>query len=271
MDEPVYRTVNRLGRGLLRALDVQVHGEGLAAIPDSGPVLLAGNHVGYPDFLLLERAAVERGRLVRFLCRHDIWHAPGVGWAMDRMRHVPVDRHAPAAAYVRARALLGEGEAVCAFPEAGISWSYTVRPLMRGVASLARETGVPVTPVAIWGTQRIWSVGRHVDGRPPRPDRTRGRRVDLAFGAPLAVAPDDDLTEVTRRLGDRLTTMLEDLQRRPHHRPRPGEHAPWYPAHLGGHAPTRVEARELDAVPRSAVRPTWGPPDDAAAPSRPGR
>jgi 1-acyl-sn-glycerol-3-phosphate acyltransferase len=179
---------------------------------------------------------------------------------MDRMQHVPVDREAPAGAYLRARRLLREGEAVCSFPEAGISYSYTVRSLMRGVASLARETGTPVVPVAIWGSQRISSVGLPDErGRKPRPDLRRGRRVDISFGAPLPVGPDDDLTAWTQRLGAVLTELLEDLQRLPHHVPRPGEHAPWHPAHLGGHAPTRAEAAHLDVVPRSAVSPTWGP------------
>ena len=53
--------------------------------------------------------------------------------------------------------------------------------------------------------------------------------------------------------------MLEELQQRPHHRPGAGEVAPWYPAHLGGHAPDRLAATALDHVPTSAVPPTWGP------------
>ena len=88
--------------------------------------------------------------------------------------------------------------------------------------------------MGVWGTQRIFSVG---DPAPPV-DWTRGRRVDLAFGAPLYVGPGDDLTERTHELGHALTGLLEGLQRLPHHRPRPGEVATWYPAHLGGHAPT---------------------------------
>jgi hypothetical protein len=48
------------------------------------------------------------------------------------------------------------------------------------------------------------------------------------------------------------------------HRPRTGEYAPWYPAHLGGHAPDRREALLYDVVPRTAVPPTWGPPLDEA-------
>ncbi len=153
--------------------------EGEQHLPTSGPVLLAINHVSYPDFVLVEKAAVERDRFVRFMARHDAWTFPPVGWAMERMRHIPVDRQAPAAAYLRARSLLRDGEAVGAFPEAGISYSYTVRPLMPGVAALARETGVPVLPVAVWGGQRLWSVGtpRRWQGAGPQPPaRPAGRR-----------------------------------------------------------------------------------------------
>jgi 1-acyl-sn-glycerol-3-phosphate acyltransferase len=266
--EHVYRATNALGRAAIRLLGVDTRWTGIEHLPESGPVLLAANHVSFADFVLVEQAAVTRGRFVRFLCRHDIWNVPVVRTAMDRMRHVPVDRQAPAAAYLGARRLLREGEAVCSFPEAGISYSYTVRPLMRGVASLARETGTPVVPVALWGGQRIASVGLpDARGRKPRPDLTRGRRVDISFGEPLSVGPTDDLTAWTRHLGGVLTDQLEALQRLPHHVPRQGERAPWHPAHLGGHAPTRAEAAHLDVVPPSAVRPTWGPVDGTGASS----
>ncbi|WP_107764562.1 lysophospholipid acyltransferase family protein [Nocardioides terrigena] len=260
MSEACYRMTNALGRAALRVLGIDTHTSGAEHLPTSGPVLMAATHVSYPDFLFLEKAAIERERYVRFMCRHDVWDVPGVRAAMDRMKHVPVDREAPAGAYLRARRLLHEGEAVCVFPEAGVSYSYTVRSLMRGVASLARETGAPVLPVALWGSQRIWSVGMPDDlGRPPRPSLARGRRVDVALGEPVTVAPGDDLTEWTRDLGRRMTSLLEGLQGLPHHRQRPGERATWHPAHLGGAAPSRREAEELDSVPRSAVPPTWGP------------
>jgi len=262
--ERTYRLTIRAGRLALRALGIGVHVSGLEHLPATGPVLLAANHVAYPDFLFVGKAVLERDRYTRFMCRHDIWHVPVVHRAMTHMRHVPVDRAAPAAAYLRARSLLREGEVVCAFPEAGISYSYTIRPLMRGVAALARETGAPVVPVAVWGSQRIWSVGRPIEGREPRPDLTRGRRVDVRFCPPITVGPDEDLVTTTRQIGHELTEAVEALQQMPEHRPAPGEHAPWYPAHLGGHAPDRVEALDYDVVPRSAVQPTWGPLGDPA-------
>jgi 1-acyl-sn-glycerol-3-phosphate acyltransferase len=260
MSEHVYRATNVLGRGVLGLLGIRTTWTGIEHLPRSGPVLLAATHVSYPDFLMIGRAAAERERYVRFMCRHDVWHLPVVRAAMDRMQHVPVDREAPAGAYLRARRLLRAGEAVGAFPEAGISYSYTVRSLMRGVASLARETGAPVVPVALWGSQRVWSVGVPDErGREPRPSLARGRRIDVDFGAPLTIGAGDDLTEWTRHLGEVLTAQLEGLQGLAHHLPDGGEHAPWHPAHLGGHAPTRAEAAHLDVVPRSAVSPTWGP------------
>lgn len=266
MSDPVYRLVNGVGRLALRAMALDVRWSGVEHVPRTGPVLLAATHVSFPDFVFLERAAITRGRHVRFLIRYDVWHARGVSWWLDRMRHVPVDRQAPAHAYLRARRLLDEGEAVCGFPEAGISHSYTVRALMPGLVALAAETGVPLVPVALWGPQRVFSVG---DPAPPI-DWTRGRRVDLAFGEPLEVRRDDDVLARTRDLGHALTGLLEGLQRLPHHQPRAGERAPWHPAHLGGDAPDRQRALLLDRVPLSAVVPTWGPVPPRTAAGRVG-
>lgn len=260
MGELIYRCATGLGWLGMKALGVEVVTTDAHHVPRSGAVILAATHVSYPDFLLIQAAVRARGRYTRFMTRHDVWNVRGLRRPMNAMQHVAVDRAAPAGAYLHARRLLREGEAVLSFPEAGISYSYTVRSLMLGVAGLARETGASVVPVALWGSQRIWSVGVPDErGRQPRPNLTRGRRVDVAFGEPFAIAPGEDLTDSTRLLGHRLTDLQEGLQGLPHHRPGAGEHAPWHPAHLGGHAPTRLEAAHLDVVPRSAVRPTWGP------------
>ncbi|MFC6154086.1 lysophospholipid acyltransferase family protein [Nocardioides yefusunii] len=282
MGEATYRAATTLGRALVRALDVDLRFEGLDNLPASGPAVIASTHVSYLDMWPLGLAARERGRFPRFLARHDVWQ-PVVGRAMTAMGHVPVDRAAPAAALLQARRLLEAGETVVVFPEAGISYSHTVRDLMRGTAALARDTGAPVVPAALWGVQRIYSVGRPeggvLGGKEPGPDLTRGRCIDVVLGSPMpAVSPEaqrEDLTAWTVGLGHRLTGMLEGLQLLERHRPAPGEHAPWYPAHLGGHAPDRDEARAWDNVPRHAISPVWGPrseqPQEQVEPWQPER
>ncbi|HET8959189.1 lysophospholipid acyltransferase family protein [Nocardioides sp.] len=258
MSDLTYRAVIAAGRVALRALDVGVRAGGVEHVPEDGPALLVANHVSFPDFLFIGRALLDRRPFVRFMCRHDIWDVKGVGRAMTAMRHIPVDRTAPAAAYLTARRLLADGEAVCVFPEAGISAAYVVRALMPGAAALARETGAPLVPVTIWGSQRIWAQKRDAADVLPRPDLTRGRLVDVRFGEPATVG-DADPVAWTREHGHRMQRELEALQALPEHRPRPGELAPWYPAHLGGHALDRAASFTLDGSPRSAVAPEWGP------------
>ena len=257
--EPWYDATIALGKIALRALQVTTRWEGAEHVPASGPVVLAATHVSFPDFVFIGRSLLGSGRRVRFMCRHDIWEAAVAGQAMERMRHIPVDRQAPAAAYLRARRLLSEGEAVCVFPEGGISAAYTTRALMPGAVALARESGAPLVPVWLWGSHRLWPQKRALDDPLPKPDLTRGRLVDVRFGAALHVAPRADLVETTRDLGHRLHRGLESLQLLPEHRPRPGERAPWYPAHLGGQAVERQASFLLDNMPRSAIAPTWGP------------
>lgn len=257
--EPVYLGAIAAGKALFAAIGLTVRSSGAEHLPRHGPVVLASTHVSFPDFLYVGDALLGTGRLVRFLSRGDVWETAGVGRAMDAMGHVPVDRRAPAAAYLRARHLLQRGEVVCVFPEAGISAAYVVRALMPGAVALARETGAPLVPVNVWGGQRLWGQKRSLDAALPRPLVTRGRTVDVRVGAPMHVPPSADLVRTTRELGERLHAGQEELQRLPEHRPRPGEHAPWYPAHLGGDAVERVASFALDAMPTSAVTPTWGP------------
>lgn len=256
-----FRVAMGAARVLNRAMGTDTHVHGAPNLPASGPAIIASTHVSYVDFIPIGLAGRTRGRWVRFLTRGDIWSKRWVAYPMDRMRHVPVHLDQPAGAFAQARHLLEDGEVICIFIEGGISYSYAIRPLKVGVAALARQTGAPVIPTALWGIQRFYSVGRpDARGKEPGPDWTRGRRVDLRFGAPLWIGADESPADFTRRIGHALTELAEGLQTMPEHRPRPGEYAPWHPAHLGGDAPDRSEALDYDQIPGDSVQPDWGPP-----------
>lgn len=257
--EWVYGPTIGLTRLMFGALGLRIEIQGADGIPRTGPVILASNHVSFLDFTLVGLAA--QPRYVRFLSRHDVFDSRIVGPFMRAMRHVPVDRAAPAAAYLTARRLLAEGEVVGVFPEAGISQSYAVRAVMPGAVALAAETGAPLVPVALWGSQRI-ATSR------TRTDLTRGRPVSITVGEPLHLPEATNVRAATIDLGARLQGMLDDLQARPRHLPVAGESRRWYPAHLGGTAPTREVAAPRESVPPRALRwwelghePPQGPVD----------
>ena len=246
----VYDWVVRVGRLVFRLLGIRVRMEGLEHVPRTGPAVLAATHVSFLDFLLLGLVGEERGgRRVRFLARHDLWRVRPVGWLLDRMGHVPVDRDAPAHAYLLARDALRRGELVGIFPEAGVSRSYTVRALMQGAAALSSETGAPLLPVVLWGGQRLWTAKT-------RPALRRGVPVTITVGPRLPAGTPRERTEL---LGRSLQQLLDQAQAEPRQLPRPGETPAWHPAHLGGSALSVEEAAAVQDVPRGALAPTWAP------------
>ena len=69
--EPVYAAAVGLGRALLAGLDLTVRASGTEHVPSTGPVVLAANHVSFPDFVLVGRALLGTEHRVRFFCRGD--------------------------------------------------------------------------------------------------------------------------------------------------------------------------------------------------------
>ena len=158
---------------------------------------------------------------------------------MRGMHHIPVDRNAGKAAYDLAVDALRGGEVVGVFPEATISRSFTVKGCKSGAARMAAEAGVPLIPMAVWGTQRLWTKGR------PRRLGTRHVPIAILIGEPLLPVPDDDPEKITAELRTRIQNLLDRAQR--DYPDKPADDPWWMPAHLGGTAPTPEEAAALDA------------------------
>ena len=168
----------------------------------SGPVLLAATPRVLPGLPLPRAGRRPGGRYVRFLSRHDVWNVPRCGRAMDGMRHVPVDREAPAAAYLRGPPAAARGRGRLRLP-GGRHLLLVRRPLADARARGAgpRDRGADRAGRRCGAAQRICSVGG--PRRPPHRPGRRGRRVDVAFGAPLTVGPGEDLARATDGSGTR--------------------------------------------------------------------
>lgn len=233
MSDRVYPPVIAAAKLMFRVLDLRITIEGAHHIPATGGAVLASNHVSYLDFIFAGYGARPSGRLTRFMAKHEIFANKIAGPLMRGMHHIPVDRSAGQASYQQALSALRSGEVVGIFPEATISQSFTVKEIKSGANRLAHEAGVPLVPMALWGTQRLWTKGR------PKNLTQRHVPITTLIGEPFEASPDDSGDALLRK---RMQDLLDTAQAG--YPTEPG--AWWAPAHLGGTAPTPEQAAKLD-------------------------
>ncbi|MEV1331999.1 lysophospholipid acyltransferase family protein [Micromonospora costi] len=236
MPELVYPPVIAFAKTMFRVLDLRITVEGAHHVPRTGGVVLASNHVSYLDFIFCGFGAHGSRRLVRFMAKQSVFRHRLSGPLMRGMRHIPVDRAAGAGSYEAAVDALRRGEVVGVFPEATISRSFTVKELKSGAARMAREAGVPLLPVALWGTQRLWTKGR------PRTLTRRRTPITILVDEPMDPAGWPDAAAMTAGLKERLSALVDRAQRAYPEQPAGPDDRWWLPAHLGGTAPTPTEA-----------------------------
>ena len=232
--ELVYPPVIAACKTMFRVLDLKLDVRGAEHIPASGGAVLACTHVSYLDFIFCGLGALPAGRKTRFMAKEQIFRNRIAGPLMRGMRHISVDRSAGQASYQEAVTKLRAGEVVGVFPEATISRSFTVKAIKTGAVRMAAEAGVPVIPMTVWGSQRLWTKGR------PKNLTQRHVPILIRAGEPFHPAPDDDADALTAGLRERMSALLDEAQRDYPEKAAPG--AFWQPAHLGGGAPTPEEA-----------------------------
>jgi 1-acyl-sn-glycerol-3-phosphate acyltransferase len=163
--------------------------EGLEAVPESGPLLIVGNHDSHWDPLMVGIAARKR-RQIRALAKSDLWKVRGLAPILNGMGQIPIERgKGDAQALARAIEALRAGVCIGVFPEGTRSRGKVLRA-RSGLGRLALE--VPeahVTLVAIEGTTDL-------TGFPRRP-RIRVRFFNPAGGQPRL---DENPSELSARL-----------------------------------------------------------------------
>jgi 1-acyl-sn-glycerol-3-phosphate acyltransferase len=231
--EPIYSGVIVFARGVFAVQGLRFERTGSEHIPGTGGAVIAMNHIGYFDFCYAGYSALDGGRRVRFLAKKAVFEHRVSGPLMRGMKHIAVDRSAGAGAYRAAVEALRAGELVGVFPETTISRSFELRPFKSGAVRMAQEAGVPVIPMVLWGSQRVWTKGlpRNM-WRPKVPIR-------IDVGEPMPVAPEAEVEAETVRLRARMEQMLHAVQDT--YEPMTGDDLKYLPARLGGAAPTQEQ------------------------------
>jgi 1-acyl-sn-glycerol-3-phosphate acyltransferase len=211
-------------RGIIRLLlptQMRLRTTGAERCPAQGPLILVANHLGPLDPIAV--AALVRRR-VHILAKAEVFAWPVLGGIARACGVVPVRRGASDREALRALLeLLRVGECALVMPEG----TYPKVPLpaamlraMPGAAFLAAHTGAPVLPVAVTGTERVWSPRRGWRfGQRPRVTITYGEPylpVTAGGGAKTA------FQSVADEMGRRIAALLPEAYRGYYSALRPG-------------------------------------------------
>jgi glycerol-3-phosphate dehydrogenase (NAD(P)+) len=141
-------------------------------IPADGPLILAANHRSFLDPFVI---GMMTRRPLHFVAKRELFTNRLTAWFLNSLGAFPIERgNGDEGAMATARAILERGGAVLIFPEGTRIRPGGVGHPKRGVGRLALETGAPVVPIAIHGTEDV-----------RRGWRIRPRRVSVRAGRAL--------------------------------------------------------------------------------------
>lgn len=169
--------------------------EGLAHIPARGPAIVAGNHPGQLDGLLLYLVAA---RPLRFIAHRILFRHLLIAWIMEGLGYLCADRRGSVRG---ALAALERGGVIVVFPEGEVWDGGRMLEIHSGVAVLALRSGAPVIPMGIAGSGRALPLGSYL----PRPCRVAYRL------EPPVYYPRSEATEFAT---EDLLPVLVDLRSR---------------------------------------------------------
>src|SRR3954451_23218113 len=121
-------------------------------LPTEGGVILASNHRSFLDPFVV---GVWLGRPVFFVAKKELFDRRIAGWFLNCLGAFPIRRgESDEESVETAKQILARGDALVIFPEGTRIREGSLGSAKRGVGRLALETGAPVVPVAVHGTER---------------------------------------------------------------------------------------------------------------------
>jgi 1-acyl-sn-glycerol-3-phosphate acyltransferase len=179
---------------------------GVKNVPREGALVLAPNHFSQLDHFF---AGVYLRRKVRFMAKSQLFGPPVLTYIFKHGGVFPVRRgHRDEEAFKTAYTLLDQGEMLLVYAEGGRSRSGRMGVPKPGIGRIALESGAPIVPVAIHGSERArgWK-------------RLRFPKVTVQFGEPMTFATEADPSrerqlEVATEIFAEVQDMYEALATR---------------------------------------------------------
>jgi len=201
--------MTRMGMVILGPL--RTHG--LENVPREGAFIVVANHISLLDPLIIGATAGQlAGRLIHFMAKQQIRGWPVIGWLATQAGVYFVRRgEGDRAAQRLSLELLGRGEPIAVFPEGTRSHTGVLGEPRDGAALLAMRTGLPLLPVSIVGSNRLFRKGARLPRR---------SRVTVRVGEPFTLGRQatgridrQELAAGTDRIMRAIAALLPEAQR----------------------------------------------------------
>jgi 1-acyl-sn-glycerol-3-phosphate acyltransferase len=179
------------------SLLTRVHIRDRHNIPRKGPFIIASNHLSWTDIPMVAQYVPAQ---VVYMAKEESFHGK-FGWLVRFLGAFPVKRGEGDRRAIRAAdEQLKKGKVFVIFPEGTRSKTQTLAKAHAGLGMIALRSGVPVIPVAIWGSEHAL--------KKFRPDIT------IQYGTPLVLKPKgnkitrEDIESATDEVMVRIAEMM---------------------------------------------------------------
>ena len=165
VDDLVDKTVSNWARAVIKKVGIKVYVKGAENIP-SESCLFVANHQGNFDFFAMMGYI---NKPIGFVAKKEIGQFPYVPLWMKAMHCVFIDRHNPresVKAINEAAENLKNGYSMVIFPEGTRSKNHKMGEFKKGSLKLAIKSGVPIVPVTLDGSYKVYEENNGKEFRP---------------------------------------------------------------------------------------------------------
>ncbi len=169
----------------------RLEARGTHHIPESGPVILASNHLSNLD---PPTVGVKVRRKVHFMAKEELFKIPVFGWLIHSFGAFPVKRGGVSKDAIKsAISLLKEGNVMGIFPEG--SRNNQGGMAKKGAAMIAMRSGAVVVPVAIVGQYKLF------------------RKTIVYYGEPIDLSAiiEESSSDTLDQITDLIMTRIREL------------------------------------------------------------
>ena len=196
----------RLLISLPTLLIFRVRAIGVKTVPKTGPLLLAPNHFSQMDHFFV---GLYLRRQVRFMAKSQMFGPRVLTYIYKHGGVFPVRRgRHDEEAFKTAFTILDQGGMLLVYAEGGRSRSGELGEAKPGIGRIALESGVPVVPVAVYGSSKV-----------RRWKRFRFPKVTVQFGEPITFPTETSPSrerqlEAATEVFEQVREMYEGLSNR---------------------------------------------------------